>query len=1200
MSHPLHPCPSVSNSPPVRGRRKVMNKSLALLLLVALPAPLAVTAAAPPPPAAKSRARPEAPAPAVSPAVRKLLAAAEKQRSSGHPEAALQTAAQALAAARTARDLPGQARAQMLRGQVYVDLKQLPEAVSAWQNALRAWEQVKDGPGQVEALAWLAVLRRQSRPAEAAARFKQAAEVANAESRRPAATATTLEENARELSRIGLTSEAVLLWKAALRLRERLHRGAAPEALALAATLAELGMAAYDAGDFKAARAYEERALPLQEKHGPQSARHASILNTLGIAAYQQGDLPAAGEVLRWALSIWEKVAPGSADLALTAGNLGNVRREDGDFPAARALYEQALHLYEKLSPGSLEHAGALGNLGLLASAEGNLSRALDLHSQALELDSKRAGAPGTLPAEAARDLNNLGLVYRALGQLARARECFRQALTVADTAAGRRTDHYLNNLGTVALDLEDLDGAQELFRHALDLRRAQADGRPSIDVARSLNNLAIVAIKRGNTAAAESLLEQALKTYQQLAGPGGLSLDVGDAYNNLGLAALDARDYAKARGYFERVLQIQEKVVPESEAVASSLHNLGLAALYLKDLETARRCLERALEIRRKLAPESLSTARLLDHLGVAAWHAGQLEQARDLGRQAWDLLRKQGAAVVGDISRQTFTSGSADVATHLMIYQLQLGQLGRAFQTLEESRAVAFRQQLLERNISPQRVPPALYAEYRAAVDARDAAERAAGTAGLAALQARRQAAAAQESGAKPEELARLKTASETAEARLARARAEFTQQRLRAELRWSDILKEAPELDAAITDIDTAHRALPPGSLYLGFAVGDDVTHTFAIHAPDTPEEALKGPDGKPQLVVAVQNSLTLAELRQLAARFRKAVSRPDTDPAEVRAAGAALYERLFSPNLTRRILAAKRVIIAPDGPLWDIPFAALPLPAEGEAPPAYLGAEHALTLTPSLTAFAQMRARKPTLSPGGIRLLAAGNPVFDRGPGSGPPAGERALLFRGEKAPAPLPGTGVEVAEIARLYGGAALTGDAATEETIRKELPAADVVHLATHGFLHPTRALSSGVLLSVPTRASAPDDTTNDGALQAWEVLSQLKLHAELVILSACETGRGENVQSEGIVGMSRALEFAGARSVVASQWKVADESTRDLMIRFHRGLRSGLPKDEALRQAMDQLRGNSRTAHPYYWAPFLLTGDPENGGLGR
>jgi len=239
---------------------------------------------------------------------------------------------------------------------------------------------------------------------------------------------------------------------------------------------------------------------------------------------------------------------------------------------------------------------------------------------------------------------------------------------------------------------------------------------------------------------------------------------------------------------------------------------------------------------------------------------------------------------------------------------------------------------------------------------------------------------------------------------------------------------------------------------------------------------------------------------------------------------------------------------------------------------------------------------------------LSLLAVGNPSFERpgpaadgGPGAkrGPsPSAEWRHLLADGRSPVPLPGTEKEVTEVARLYGGSALTGAAATEARVRQAVESADVVHLATHGYLHPTRAMSSGVLLAAPG-GPAGDGTHDDGALQAWEIYSQLRLRAELVVLSGCETGRGQSVRGEGLIGLTRALQYAGARSVVASQWKVDDESTRALMTAMHRNLRRGLAKDEALRQAMVALRRDRRTAHPYDWAPFRLLGDPDNPSLG-
>src|SRR5439155_1892488 len=102
-----------------------------------------------------------------------------------------------------------------------------------------------------------------------------------------------------------------------------------------------------------------------------------------------------------------------------------------------------------------------------------------------------------------------------------------------------------------------------------------------------------------------------------------------------------------------------------------------------------------------------------------------------------------------------------------------------------------------------------------------------------------------------------------------------------------------------------------------------------------------------------------------------------------------------------------------------------------------------------------------------------------------------------------------------------------------------------------------------GVLLTVPEQEPEVGETKDDGVVQDWEIYSQVTLKAELVVLSACETGRGKNVRGEGIVGLTRALQYAGARSIVASQWEVPDASTARLMVAFHRKLRAGMAKDE-------------------------------------
>jgi CHAT domain-containing protein len=177
------------------------------------------------------------------------------------------------------------------------------------------------------------------------------------------------------------------------------------------------------------------------------------------------------------------------------------------------------------------------------------------------------------------------------------------------------------------------------------------------------------------------------------------------------------------------------------------------------------------------------------------------------------------------------------------------------------------------------------------------------------------------------------------------------------------------------------------------------------------------------------------------------------------------------------------------------------------------------------------------------------------------------------------------------DIAALYPHArAFLGAEATEEQVKALAPRARLLHFACHGILDRRFPLNSALALSLPDH---PAPGRDNGLLQAWEIFDSLRLDADLVTLSACDSGLGQEIGSEGMMGLSRAFQYAGARSVLASLWSVADDSTADLMRRFYGYLRRGESKDEALRKAqVDLIHGPEATSHPYHWAAFELTGD--------
>jgi CHAT domain-containing protein len=171
--------------------------------------------------------------------------------------------------------------------------------------------------------------------------------------------------------------------------------------------------------------------------------------------------------------------------------------------------------------------------------------------------------------------------------------------------------------------------------------------------------------------------------------------------------------------------------------------------------------------------------------------------------------------------------------------------------------------------------------------------------------------------------------------------------------------------------------------------------------------------------------------------------------------------------------------------------------------------------------------------------------------------------------------------------AALPGARVLAGADFTEERIPAVVREARYVHFATHAVLDRRFPLDSALVTSAPARPGA-----GNGLLQAWEVFARIRLQADLVTLSACETGLGRELGGEGLVGLARAFHFAGARSVLASLWAVSDRSSAELMARFYARLRAREPAAEALRAAQRELRARPETSHPYHWAGFALSGD--------
>ena len=415
----------------------------------------------------------------------------------------------------------------------------------------------------------------------------------------------------------------------------------------------------------------------------------------------------------------------------------------------------------------------------------------------------------------------------------------------------------------------------------------------------------------------------------------------------------------------------------------------------------------------------------------------------------------------------------------------------------------------------------------------------------------------------------------ASERREAREALDRVRRRQEAIRAEIRIVSPRLAALQ-DPKSLDLSAAKEALDPGTLLLSYLVGEDAGHLFAL-----------GPGSNELRVVSLgRGQVALASDVE---RFRTMLQRGRFDRRSERAwlLARRLSLALLAP-VADRIARAERLLILPDGPLHSLPFAALADPSVMNHRRFLIEAaslHHAASMTVYAWLAQQRGERRAT------RLAAFGDPRYPSSPAEEDTT-LRILRFSGPGfALAPLPASRTEVENLGELYPQSSkiYLGPDATEGAVKSIRQETTHLHIASHGLLNDRFPLDSALALSIPFEWREGED---NGLLQAWEIFEQVRIDADLVTLSACDTARGQVLGGEGLIGLTRAFQYAGARSVLASLWSVGDASTAELMQRFYAYLKQGQTKADALRAAQLDLLRSSEHSHPFHWAGFQLVGD--------
>lgn len=830
----------------------------------------------------------------------------------------------------------------------------------------------------------------------------------------------------------------------------------------------------------------------------------------------------------------------------------------DGRKREAVESLQTCLRLFEPGTDDELE-VTVVNQLGYLYMGMGNYPEAL----KNLEKFLVMARASNNLGYEEVA-LSQIGSVYYRQNDYIKTEEYWRGALEVSRTIAAKNSklktypQNHLGNLGDVYYYLGDIAAAKQAYSDALKLSIEVKDQRNQSSVLKSLGDLYL----------AQPDLNRAREIYEQALALGEQTNDLGNQVGALlGLSDLHRRlgNDQLATEYAQRVLKmVKGRSSPVWEGQA--LNSLGLAHLRFKKIPEALAAFQKALAIDPDTTGPNIQWAAQAG-LARAYVQNSQLDKSREHYQHAIDAIERVRAGLGGDDAKAGFLQDKIEIYKEQIALLLDLYRRdvrsnngADAFHYNERARARAFFDRLAEAKIDPERdAAPDLLKQKQD-------------------LHTRIKTLTAQLIKERSQEVSKQDQAS-IAELKKRLDQADKDLSDWLRELRRRNPHYAALKYPEPIT-LAEAQSLLDDKTILLSYSLAEPVSFLFAVSHNDFQVKRLP-PEA--QLNKRVQDLLAAI------------TDKNNPAPEQYRLQAMRLSQDLLPAG---RLLAGKKALmIVADGVLHRLPFEVLFLPqttASGDMRRwPYLIRNFAVSYVPSTSVLAELRDHNRDAAPKGF--IAFGDPLYE----SMTASTLRVTNAEGRLNLQRLPYSRTEIDGIARLFpkdNYDLFFGAEASEENVKspERLSRYRIVHFSAHGYVNEARPRFSGLVLSQRTtdaQSAVQSPHSEDGILSAYEIFD-LKLNADLVVLSACETGLGKEIRGEGLMSLTRAFMYAGTPSVVVSLWNVNDETAADLMIRFYRHLKTpGISKSEALRLAqLETIRDNG---FPFFWAPFVLIGKP-------
>jgi CHAT domain-containing protein/tetratricopeptide (TPR) repeat protein len=938
----------------------------------------------------------------------------------------------------------------------------------------------------------------------------------------------------------------------------------------VAFTINELATLLRQQNDFPAARQQLEQVLNIYvHTYGQEHLETIAALNHLGILAEDVGDYPLANKHYQQVLAYFRKQPP-SSNLVSILTNVANMQIRMGEYDAARSKLQEALELCLKIHGAQHEKtAGLYNNYGTLLKDLGDYAEARNAYEKSLDI---RRQTLGTKDLKYSEVQTNLAYLLHMLGDHATAKEMLEECLRVSVQQRGRdnlRTALVMNNLANVEQDLGNSARSQQLLEESLVIHRKYL-GNEHKDVAALLHNLGAQARGNQDYKTAREFLTQALTIRRQVLGE--QHRETADSFLSLGDLCQQQHDYAGAMQHLLAAQAIYQNIFGAEHHLLSTLAaDIGLVEVGLKNNDAAFAQWDRSRRIVRR------HTQQILPALSVAQ----QLQYLTNIYLQDWHdslsfaWLRRDDPATVNK-TLAWLINGKAVAQEALAGQQL----LARDSQDPQLTSVVRELQQVRQR---------------------------------LASLS--------------------LVTPEESALAKHQALQAELTNQEQRLTRTLAQQAGHSTERERWV-DAAAIRQALPAGSLYVDLVRMK--VFDFAKNKLSEPHYLAwiipAGSDSKVQIIdlgeaASIERLVEAARAELAAAVAKEGTLRTAGELAATAQATKALQkvaDSVLKPLLPQRgdVL---QLILSPDGLLWLLPWAALPVDQNQCLLERY-SVRYVLSGRDLIKT--QATAKQTFAAPA---IFA--NPDFDLARTT--PTTElnrllpkndissRQTLTRNSSLPLvePLPFTALESATAKPMLEQIAgktpqVFEQAEALEALAKLVRRPQHLLFATHGFfldkapsqkLGRTRSsptfteigsdnplLRCGLLLAGCNAARPAGD--DDGILTGMEIVGLDLRGTELVVLSACETGIGRVRNGEGVAGLRQAFQLAGAQSVVSTLWQVPDRDSALIMQDFFTNLAAGQSKAEALRNAqlkrIAARKEKSGAAHPFFWAAWTVTGE--------